>query len=157
MDVGELLWVFVLHRPNCAALDHQRKHVLRPLLFLNYLHSCPFLKGGLLFPDIFSDISIPVESGDNVYSFGFMDPQGRSSVSNAPTFAADRHLQDLRIRSLFVAFRLEFKGDFPLFGELGEGCEKATPPQQVFAWKRECSCPIEKATLALSILKEDKL
>ena len=97
MDVGELLWVFVLHRPNCAALDHQRKHVFRPLLGLTYLHSCPLPKGRLLLPDIFSDISIPVESGDNVYSFGFMDPQGRSSVSNAPTFAANCQLQDLGI------------------------------------------------------------
>ena len=123
MDVGELLWVFVLHRPNCAALDHQRKHVLRPLLFLNYLHSCPFLKGGLLFPDIFSDISIPVESGDNVYSFGFMDPQGRSSVSNVPALAAYCELQDLR-QGVAVAGWLELEGDSKLLGKGGEGGQK---------------------------------
>ena len=123
MDVGELLWVFVLHRPNCAALDHQRKHVLRPLLFLNYLHSCPFLKGGLPFPDIFSDISIPVESGDNVYSFGFMHPQGRSSVSDVPALAAYCELQDLR-QGVAVAGWLEFEGDSKLLGKGGEGGQK---------------------------------
>ena len=86
-----------------------------------------------------------------------MDPQGRSSVSNAPTFAANCQLQDLGIWFLFVACWLEFEGDFPLFGEGGEGCQKAVPLQQVFTWKREWSCPIEKATLTLSILKEERL
>ena len=136
MDVGELLWVFVLHRPNCAALDHQRKHVLRPLLFLNYLHSCPSLKGGLLFPDIFSDISIPVESGDNVYSFGFMDPQGRSSVSDVPALAAYCELQDLR-QGVGVAGCHELKGDSPLFGEGWEGGQKGVLLQQMHLWKGE--------------------
>ena len=108
-----------------------------PRLHLTYLHGCPFIDVRLFGPKIFPSVRFAVKSGDDVDSTRLMDPQGRSSVSNAPTFAANCQLQDLRIRSLFVACWLEFEGDFPLFGEGGEGCQKAVPLQQVFTWKRE--------------------
>ena len=54
-----------------------------------------------------------------------------------PTLPAYRHLQDLGVASVLVAFRVEFKGDFPLFVEGGEGCQKGVSLQEMFFWMRE--------------------
>ena len=62
-----------------------------------------------------------------------MDPEGGSSVSNVPTLAAYRHLQDLGKASVVVAFWVEFKGDSPLLGEGGEGCQRAVSLQEMFS------------------------
>ena len=70
-------------------------------------------------------------------STGLVDPQGGSSVSNVLAFAANGHLQDLGVASVVVAFRVEFKGDFPLFFEGGEGCQKGVSLQEMFFWMRE--------------------
>ena len=56
-------------------------------------------------------------------------------VSNVPTLPAYRHLQDLGVASVVVAFRVEFKGDFPLFGEGREGCQKGVFLYEMFRWK----------------------
>ena len=66
-----------------------------------------------------------------------MDPQGGSSVSNPPTLPAYAHLQDLREAFVVVALWIEFKGDFPLLGEDGEGCQKSVPLQEMFSRKGE--------------------
>ena len=66
-----------------------------------------------------------------------MDPEGGSSVSNVPTLATYCHLQDLSIAFVVVVLRVEFKGDVPLFGEGGEGCQKGVSLKQPFSWKGE--------------------
>ena len=66
-----------------------------------------------------------------------MDPEGGSSVSNVPTLATYRHLQDLRVASVVVVFGVEFKGDFPLLGEGGEGCQKGVSLKRAFSRKGE--------------------
>ena len=58
-----------------------------------------------------------------------MDREGGSSVSDVPNLAAYRHLKDLRVSSVVVALWVEFKGDSPLLGEDGEGCQKGVPFQ----------------------------
>ena len=66
-----------------------------------------------------------------------MDPEGGSSVSNVPTLATYRHLQDLCVASVVVAFWIEIEGDSPLLGEGGEGCQKGVSLKQPFSLKRE--------------------
>ena len=137
MDVGELSWIPVLHGPQGLALHHQRKEVLGPLLRLAYLHCSPFVDGRLLCPEEFPNIRLPVESGADLDSTGLMDPEGGSSVSNVPTLAVYRHLQDLCVSSVVVAFGVEFEGDSPLLGEGGEDCQKDVPLQKVLSRKGE--------------------
>ena len=129
MDVGELLRFGVLHGPQGLALYLQRKEVLGPILGLAYLHCSPFVDGRLLCPEVLPNVRLPIESRADVNSTGLMDPQRRSSVSNVPTLAAYGHLQDLRQASVVVALWVEFKGDSPLLGEDGEGCQKGVPFQ----------------------------
>ena len=129
MNVRELFWIGVLHRPEAFSVYNQRKHDLGSPLCLAYLHGRPLIYGRLLFPEDFSNIGFPVESGDNVESTGLMDPQGWGSVSDVPTFAAYRHLQDLRKASVVVALWVEFEGHSPLLGEGGKGCQKGVPLQ----------------------------
>ena len=143
MNVGELFWIGVLHRPEAFSVYNQRKHDLGSPLRLAYLHGRPLIYGRLLFPEDFSNIGFPVESGDNVESTGLMDPQGWGSVSDVPTFAAYRHLQDLRVPVVVVAGWTEFEGDSPLFGERGEGGQKAVLLQQMLFRKGERCPPIE--------------
>ena len=143
MDVEELSWFGVLHGPQGLALHHQRKEVLGPLLRLAYLHCSPFVDGRLLCPEEFPNVRFPIESGADLDSTGLMDPQGGSSVSNVPTFAAYRHLQDLRKASVVVALWVEFEGHSPLLGEGGEGCQEGVPLQQMFPRKSECRRPIK--------------
>ena len=82
-------------------------------------------------------VSLPVESGDNVDSFGFVDPQGRSSVSDVPALAAYCELQDLCPGFVGEAGWLELEGDFPLLGEGVKGCQQGVLLQQMFFWKSE--------------------
>ena len=137
MDIRELPWFGVIHRPQGLTLYHQRKEVLGPLLRLAYLHCSPFVDGRLLCPEVLPNVRLPIESSANVDSTGLVDPQGWSSVSNVPTLAAYRHLQDLRVSSVVVAFGVEFEGDSPLLGEGGEGRQKGVSLQEVISWKRE--------------------
>ena len=129
MDVGELHWFGIFHGPQGLTLYDQRKHILGPLLGLAYLHCSPFVDGRLLCPEEFPNVRFPIESGADLDSTGLMDPQGGSSVSNVPTFAAYRHLQDLRKASVVVALWVEFEGHSPLLGEGGKGCQKGVPLQ----------------------------
>ena len=76
-------------------------------------------------------VSLPVESGDNVDSFGFVDPQGWSSVSDVPTLAACCELQDL-CQGVGVSGGLELEGDSPLLSEGGKGGQKGVLFQQMF-------------------------
>ena len=100
-----------------------------------YFHGSPIVSRRL-HVKILSDIGFPVESGDNVDSFGFVDPQGRSSVSDVPALAAYCELQDLR-QGVAVAGCHELKGDSPLFGEGWEGGQKGVLLQQMHLWKGE--------------------
>ena len=137
MDVGELSWIPVLHGPQGLALHHQRKEVLGPLLRLAYLHCSPFVDGRLLCPEEFPNVRLPVESGADLDSTGLMDREGGSSVSNVLTLATDGELQDLRVSPVVVAFGIEFKGDSPLLGEGGQGCQKGVPLQKLLSRKGE--------------------
>ena len=137
MDVGELLWFGVLHRPKGVILYGQGKHELCPSLGLAYLYCRPFVDGRLLCWEGLTDCSFPIESGADVDSFGLVDPQGRSSVSNVPSLASFCQLQDLRKAVGVVAGWLELEGDFPLIGEGREGCQKGVSLQQMFCWKGE--------------------
>ena len=129
MDVRELLRFGVRHGPQGFTPCCQRKYVLGPFLGLAYLDRSPFIQGRLLRWEEFANVSFSIESGADVDSAGLMDPQGWSSVSNVPTFAAYRHLQDLRKASVVVALWVEFEGHSPLLGEGGKGCQKGVPHQ----------------------------
>ena len=146
MDVRELLRFGVRHGPQGFTPCCQRKYVLGPFLGLAYLDRSPFIQGGLLRWEEFANVSFSIESGADVDSAGLMDPQGWSSVSNVPTFAAYRHLQDLRKASVVVALWVEFEGHSPLLGEGGKGCQKGVPLQKMFSRKGKGRCPIKQAT-----------
>ena len=137
MDVGELRWFGVLHGPQGLTLYDQRKHVLGPLLGLAYLHCRPLIDGRLLCSEELPNVRLPIESSADVDSTGLVDPQRWSSVSNIPTLAAYRHLQDLRVASVVIAFGVEFEGDSPLLCEGGEGCEKGVSLQELLSRKGE--------------------
>ena len=137
MDVGELGWFRIFHGPQGLTLYDQRKYVLGPLLGLAYLHCSPFVDGRFLRWESLANVRLPIESSADVDSTGLVDPEGGSSVSNIPTLAAYRHLQDLCVASVVVAFWIEIEGDSPLLGEGGEGCQKGVSLKQPFSLKRE--------------------
>ena len=97
MDVRELLWFGVLLSPHCLTVDGERKHELGPALGLADLNCCPFIDGQHVRWEELSNVSFPAESGDNVDSFGLVDPHGWSSISNVSCLSAYRHLQDLGV------------------------------------------------------------
>ena len=138
-DIRELHRSGIFHGPQGLTLYDQRKHVLGLLLGLAYLHCSPFVDGRLLCWEVLPNPSLPIESGANVDAVEIVDSEGGSLTSDVLAVATNCHVKDLSITSVAVARWLQLKGEFPLLGEGGEGCETAVSFQQMFSWQGKYS------------------
>ena len=72
----------------------------------------------------FTNIRSSIQGSGKVNSFGFVDPECRSSVSNVRNLPTGCHVKDLRVAVVVVVGRLDLKRDSPLFSKDGKGVQK---------------------------------
>ena len=96
------------------------------LLSLAHLHCCPLIEGWLLCLEKFTNVRSSIQGSGKVNSFGFVDPECGSSVSNVRNLAAGCHVKDLRVAVVVVAGWLDFKGDPPLLSKDWKGGQKGS-------------------------------
>ena len=99
------------------------------LLSLAHLHCCPLIEGWLLCLEKFTNVRSSIQGSGKVNSFGFVDPECGSSVSNVRNLPAGRHMEDLRVAVVVVVGRLDLKRDSPLLSKDGKGGQKSPPLQ----------------------------
>ena len=127
LNIGKLAWIGVLLTQQGLILYHQGKYVFGPPLRLAYLHCSPFINDRQL---LFWNRIFNHTTHGNVDSVGLREPEGRSIRWSS----TGCHVQNLS-KPVCVVFWIDFKRNFPLFGEDGEGCQKVVELQHMLFWK----------------------